>query len=43
MPGGRVDRLAFDAAPQGVAGGPETFFSLTLRLAAFNPESAGEN
>jgi hypothetical protein len=29
-----MDRLAFDAAPQGAASEPETFFSLEFRLAA---------
>ena len=42
--GGRVDRLAFDAAPQGVAGGPETFRALHSDLQRVSdPEAAGEN
>jgi hypothetical protein len=42
--GGRVDRLAFDAAPQGVADGPETFRALHSGLQRVSdPEAACEN
>ena len=40
----RVDRLAFDAAPQGAAGRPETFSALHSGLQrVVYPEAAGDN